>query len=313
MPGTDFSEAVGLVFGELPDLPFLPELPARGVHAGMTGRALAIVEELGFDLQPDGWRLTDRPGVDHRRARSLLAQDLDVLEEVAREYEGAFKVQVAGPWTLAATVERPRGDRLLADHGARREVAEALALGVAGHVADLRRRLPGATFHVQVDEPVLPAVLAGQVPTASGFSRHRSVDAPVASAALTEVFSAITSAGATGIAHCCAAEPPIALLRRSGATGVSVDLLALAASSYEPLAEAIDAGAQAFLGVVPSVDGTVGNPAARVERLVGMLGFDLGTVTDQLVVTPTCGMAGAGPAYVRTAFEALREAAKRLS
>ncbi len=93
-------------------------------------------------------------------------------------------MQVAGPWTLAATVERPRGDRLLADHGARRELAQALAEGVRGHVADLRRRVPGATLLVQVDEPVLPAVLAGQVPTASGFGRHRSVDPPRASEAL---------------------------------------------------------------------------------------------------------------------------------
>ncbi len=73
MPGEDVREAVRIVLGELPDLPHLPELPARGATAGMTGRALAVVAELGFDLQPAGWRLTDAPGVDHRRARSLLA------------------------------------------------------------------------------------------------------------------------------------------------------------------------------------------------------------------------------------------------
>ena len=36
-----------------------PELPGRGAHADMTGRALAVVAELGADLQPAGWRLTD--------------------------------------------------------------------------------------------------------------------------------------------------------------------------------------------------------------------------------------------------------------
>ena len=96
----------------------------------MTGRALAVMAELGADLQPAGWRLTDAPGIDHRRARSLLAQDLDGLEEQAQGYDGAFKVQVAGPWTLAATVERPRGDKVLADFGARRELAQALAEGL---------------------------------------------------------------------------------------------------------------------------------------------------------------------------------------
>src|SRR5690349_20175409 len=153
MPGEDVREAVRVVLGELPDLPHLPELPGRGAHAAMTARALAVVADLGFDLQPAGWRLTDAPGVDHRRARSLLAEDLDALEEQADGFAGELKVQVAGPWTLAATVERPRGDRLLADHGACREVAQALAEGLATHVADVRRRVPGASLVVQVDEP----------------------------------------------------------------------------------------------------------------------------------------------------------------
>jgi len=149
MPGSDdaaYVEAVRTVLGELPDLPHLPELPGRGTAATMIGRALAIVSELGADLQPAGWRLTDAPGVDQRRARSLLAQDLDRLEEQAQGYDGAFKVQVAGPWTLAATVEKPRGDKVLSDVGARRELAQALAEGLGDHVADARRRL-GSTRH----------------------------------------------------------------------------------------------------------------------------------------------------------------------
>ena len=80
---------------------------------------------LAADLQPAGWRLTDSSGVDHRRARSLLAQDLDAVEELAQEYVGAFKTQVVGPWTLAATVEKPRGDKVLSDLGARRELVAA--------------------------------------------------------------------------------------------------------------------------------------------------------------------------------------------
>src|SRR3954470_20215287 len=134
----DFDEAVRLVLGEVPDLAYLPEVPGRGATASLTGRALAVMAELGADLQPAGWRLTDAPGIDHRRARSLLAQDLDGLEEQAQGYAGAFKVQVAGPWTLAPPGEGPRGDKLLADFGPRRELAQALAEGIAGHVADVR-------------------------------------------------------------------------------------------------------------------------------------------------------------------------------
>jgi methionine synthase II (cobalamin-independent) len=316
LPGEDIHEAVRMVLGELPDLPHLPELPDRGAAAGMTARALAIVADLGFDLQPAGWRLTDAPGVDHRRARSLLAQDLDALEEHAQTFTGELKVQVAGPWTLAATVERPRGDRLLADAGARREVAQALAEGLVAHVADVRRRVPGATVLVQVDEPALPAVLAAKVPTASGFGRHRSVDPPRASQALEWVFAAIAEAGATPVAHCCAGDVPIGLLRGAGARAVSVDLAVLEAAAYDELGAALEAGDRMFLGVVPSTDPsttpTDKQVVERVLRLLDMLGFDPDEVADQLVFTPSCGLAGATPSYAREALALVRASASRL-
>ena len=50
-------------------------------------------------------------------ARSTLRSDLDLLEEHAQGYSGRLKLSAAGPWTLAALMERPRGDRVLADSG----------------------------------------------------------------------------------------------------------------------------------------------------------------------------------------------------
>jgi len=313
MPGEDFTHSVQLVAEAVPDFPFLPELPARGPIAHLTGRAAAIVSDLGFDLQPAGWRLTDAAGIDHRRARSLLAQDLDVLEEQLQGYAGRFKVQVAGPWTLAATVEKPRGDKVLSDQGARRDLAQALAEGVRVHLADVQRRLPQAGLVLQVDEPALPFVLGGQVPTASGFSRHRSVKPPEAQDALEWVLGA--AGDLATVAHCCAAEAPIDLFRRSGAGGVSVDLAVLPASAYEQLATAIDEGAQAYLGVVPSTGDRVPSakgPLQRVLRLLDMLGFDPEEVAGQLVFTPSCGMAGASASYAEGTLRALGEAAREL-
>ena len=111
MPGEDVREAIQIILGEVGDLPFVPELPARGVGAEMIGRSLAMLDGLSVDLQPAGWRLTSGQSKDQRRAGVVLAQDLDAVEELLPASTPVLKQQVAGPWTLAATVERPRGDR----------------------------------------------------------------------------------------------------------------------------------------------------------------------------------------------------------
>ena len=321
MPGDDqaaYDDAVRLVLEELPDLPHLPEVPGRGVTAGMTGRGLAVMTSLGADLQPSGWRLTDAPGVDHRRARSLLGQDLDGLEEHAEGYTGDFKIQVAGPWTLAATVEKPRGDKVLSDSGARRELAQALAEGLRDHVRDVRRRLPGLDrLVVQVDEPMLPSVLGGKVPTASGFGRHRSVHPPEVSDTLGWVLAAIAGEGAEPWVHSCAPDAPLALLRGAGARGLSVDLDQVSAADHEVLAEALDAGETIVLGVVPSTDPASPPSDAelteRVLRWLDMVGLDQEAVHGGLAVSATCGLAGATESWSRRAVELARSVALNLS
>jgi hypothetical protein len=280
----------------------------------MVGRTLAMVTELGFDLQPAGWRLTDASGVDQRRARSLLAQDLDQLEEQAHDLRGALKVQLAGPWTLAAAVEKPRGDKVLADHGARRELSEALGEGVAAHLADVRRRVAAQRVVVQVDEPGLPAVLAGAVPTASGFGKHRAVRPPEASAALER---ALERAGPDAWVHSCAPATPWGLVRDAGARGLSADLAVLTAEDVDALASALEAGETVALGVVPNLEPATPLDAStlteRVLRWLDMLGLDPDQVSDRLVITPSCGLAAASPTWARTATDRCREVARNLT
>lgn len=316
--GSDIAEAVRIVLGELPDLPYLPELPDRGADASMIGRSLALVD-LDADLQPAGWRLTGTAGGhgrDQRRAQSRLAHDLDVLEEQTQGYTGPFKIQVTGPLTLAASVERPRGDRLLADHGARRELAEALADGLLAHLQDVRTRVPGISrLIVQVDEPALGAVIAGAIPTASGFGRHRSVDLPEASALLGLLLSAVAAAGADPWVHSCAPRTPWGLIRGAGARGLSVDLGLMSPADHDVLATALEAGETVALGVVPSLDATLSDKhiVTSVLRWLDMLGLDPEEHGSRLVLTPTCGLAGGSPSYARTALAHLRTSAVALS
>ncbi len=202
MPGTDPAEAMRVVAGELPDFPHLPELPDRGPGADLTGRTAGLLIDMPAEVTPRGWRLAERPGRDLARARSMLSSDLDVLEEVLQGYRGPVKIQVCGPWTLAATMELTRTMNVaLPDPGAVADLTASLAEGAAAHVADVAKRVPGAQLIVQLDEPALPAVAAGGVPTASGLSRLAAVEEDTLRERLAQVLAA--ARGYT-IVHCCA-------------------------------------------------------------------------------------------------------------
>ncbi len=317
MPGEDIAESMRIVLGEVGALPYVPELPARGVTATMTGRTLALVTELGVDLQPAGWRLTDAAGLDHRRAASLLAQDLDTVEELSAGGDGPFKVQVAGPWTLAATVERPRGDKVLADHGARRDLAQALAQGVQDHVGDVRRRTGSETIFVQVDEPALPAVLAGRIPTASGFGRHRTVTPADAAAALAWVVDAVIAAGAVPVVHCCAEGLPWAVLSETRVQAVSFDVSTISRGEYDDVAEWVESGRQVWPGVVPTTEQERWPTDADLTRQLlawwGRLGYSDVETLPPTTVTPACGLAGASPAWARQSLRLATTVAQNLS
>ena len=309
-PGTDMASAIKIAFAECPDLPYLPELPARGSHAQLVGRSTALLAGLFVDLQPEGWRLTDGSGRDHRLAIATLRADLDLLEEVAQGYQGPLKIAIGGPWTLAASIERPRGDRVLADHGARRDIGQSLAEGIAQLIAELRRRLPEVDLLVQLDEPSLPAVLAGSLPTASGFSRHRAVDIPEASATLRYVIGSVAAVDDTPVAvHCCAKDVPIAVLDGAGAQGIFVDVDQLASQDWDAIATVLEEGHWIGMGALPTDRMLTPDRVAR--RVVGPI-RDLGLEPDvagQLLVTPSCGLAGLSEADALKALRTVRTAA----
>lgn len=296
-------------------MPHLPELPHRGPGADLVGRGALFLTDLHVDLQPSGWRLVSRPGRDERRGRDLLERDLDAFEEVGGEYAGPVKVQVAGPWTLASTLELIRGDKALADQGAVRDIAESLADGTANHVTELKRRLPHANVIVAFDEPSLPAVLSGRVPTASGFGTLHAPEEGIAEQRLDVVLRGV---GAPAGIHCCAANPPIELMRKAGATFVSIDVtLALSVATMDELGEAVEGGVGIVAGLVPTDvgGGNLSDPGRTVEPILS-LWRRLGLSADQLrevAVSPTCGLAGASPQAARAAMTRCRDAGSRLA
>lgn len=313
LPGTDAGAAVRLALDAV-GLPWLPELPARGPWASMVGRGVGVLAGLTAGLDAGEWKLSSASGIDQRRARSTLRQDLDVLEENAQGISGPFKVSVCGPWTLCSSLFLPLGGRVLGDRGARRDVAQSLAAGAGELLDDLRRRLPALELRLQVDEPSLPAVLAGRVPTEGGFFRHRSVGAQEASEVLA-LFSALTPAA---LVHCCAGDVPVGLLTGSGRhgagfAGVSLDGTLLDRAGWDAVAAAVEDGHELYLGVADGL-GAASGPDPLVRRALGWLRpLELGpTLADRLWLTHTCGLAGAASESVRSQLDALRRAAEHV-
>ena len=317
MPGTDPAQACRVVFDELPELPFLPELPGRGPGADLIGRTAALLVDMPVQTTSQGWKLADRPGRDLSRAAGYWSHDLDTLEQVAEGYQGALKIAVCGPWTLAATLELSHSvNPALTDPGAVGYLAGSLAQGLADHAADVRRRVPGATLIVQLDEPALPAALAGRVRTASGLSVVGAIDQAVASQRLETVLSAPSAAT---VVHCCAARVPFGVIARSRASAVSFDLGELPARDTDLVAEAAEGGLGIFAGALAAATAerlagerpaTPRQTAESVVTLWQRTGLAAGLLGPQVVITPACGLAGMAPAAARAALAHCREAAR---
>lgn len=202
-PGHDAHQAAAATVQELgaPHLPVIPELPARGPGTDPVGRTAIMLDELAVDLQPHGWRLTDTPGVDARRGATAWRADLNRVADADGETGTDLEeivLRVLGPLSLAARLWLPGGERALSDSGARRDVADALASGLAEQIRVVQSVTGAHRVTVVLEDPDAGRVLSGQVPTASGYRTVRSVPRVEARRAWTTVAGAVASSGSTG-------------------------------------------------------------------------------------------------------------------
>ncbi|RIJ70894.1 methionine synthase [Nakamurella silvestris] len=335
-----------MVAGELPELPFLAELPDRGVGADAVGRAIGMLVDIYAEVVPSGWRITAGPGREVGRAKDFLAWDLDALEE---HYAGApqVKVQVCGPWTVAARTELATGNRMITDQGAVRDLAESLAEGLSAHLDQVRRRLPGSRVILQVDEPALRDVIEGNLRTASGFGTVRAIGRQRAGELLrtfTERFVDTVLIGTSTPAH---PQPgtstgpvtdldALGLLREAGCSAVAVDFTTLGSrtSSLDFLGEGIESGLVLLAGTVPAREsraeehraqdrqqrrtGSVSGPttaerARPITEPMAKLGFAPEVMARQIVVTPSGSLADVAPDRARRVLTLCRDVARMLA
>lgn len=313
-PGTSAREAAEVVVGELHALPHLAELPGRGVGADMIGRAGAILVDIGMDTVPRGYRIAAGRTAVLKRAKSLLEEDLDALEE-AWEKAGlrgggrTVKVQSPGPVTLAAQLELANGHRALTDRGAVRDLTASLAEGVAAHRADVGRRLDAAVV-VQYDEPLLSAALGGRLTGVTSLTPVHAVDEAVAVGLLDECVAAV---GVPVAVHGCASDVPWNVLQRSRIDAVSIDVSTLVADDLDGVGEFVDSGRTVVFGVVPPKAPESRPSAEEIAKaavsLTDRLGFARSVLRERIGISPACGLAGATTEWARTAIGLAQKAA----
>ncbi len=317
MPGADPAEAVAVMSGET-DFAFVPELPSRGVGADSVGRAGAILIDMPFEVVHDVYRLTSRPGSVTRRARDLLARDLDALEEHwdrngLIDTGKLLKVQVCGPFTYSAQVELRNGHKVVKDRGARLDVVASMTDGLLDHVRELRRRL-GAEIVVQLNEEQIDAVLNGSVTPLTRMDAIPPVPASLIAQRLEEMAAAID---VPMILH-GGPTPQSDLCPLLSSYAVTVDLSRpLPGEHKDKMAEYLDHGGVMLANLVPSSPPRVPvNPeqlAQGLARLTDELGLSRSVLRDNVVVTPDGGLADASPSWAAEALRLASAAAELLA
>ncbi|MDO5511881.1 hypothetical protein [Corynebacterium sp.] len=293
LPGTSLIDAADIVYSETGDLPHVPDLPARGLGADPVGRTASLLEAVTVDRGPRSWIMTDRPQLLTRRTRDLLDRDLDQLEEAWGTTVPALKIQVTGPWTLAASIELASGHRVITDTGALRDLSEALIEGVNAHIADLSRRFR-ADVVVQLDEPLLPEIAAG-LPGVTRFNPVRPVNPKDLAERLAGVIAGLDAErvllNQTGY-------PPLwDVARDSGAETVLVTLDQVQGTAqYDGFGHTVSAGVRIGLGVTSPgdvVDELHARPRERavaVARFWERLGLDPQWLSERIDVHPRTGI-----------------------
>ena len=173
LPGASIIAAADIVVGETGDLRQLPILPARGVD--VVGLTTGILPGINVYAGPRSWVLSARPQLRTRRMWDRVEADLDQCEQAWGTRIDAVKIQVAGPWTLSASIELSNGHRALTDAGALRDLTESLIAGIQEYSADVRARFDTEVY-VQLDEPLLAQVRDGSLPGTSQFDEIPSIN-----------------------------------------------------------------------------------------------------------------------------------------
>jgi methionine synthase II (cobalamin-independent) len=327
LPHAEVGEAMQLVATTLPEIPYMPQLPALNWHEGMMvqytegipGRTLQEErEKMHLDTTVAAAELEDfytrviagdpasfAISADHCRGLGALQQ---LLGQTTAQV--AIKTQLTGPVTQGLSTVDQDKRAIYYDETFQEVLVKTCTMKARWLVRQLGPH--GSTILCFLDEPILSAF---------GSSVYVSVKREDVIAQLSEVASAIRSEGGICGVHCCG-NTDWTLLTEAGVSIISFDAFEFA-DSLPLYPDAIrgflqDGGVIAW-GVVPTSSTVLKqSPESLAERLrqamakVEQLGVPRRTLLRQALLTPACGLGSTSVEVAEAAFGLLRELSLRM-
>jgi methionine synthase II (cobalamin-independent) len=303
LPHSDARAAAEAVLRCLPELPAVPQLPARDPREGMLAQWLGALPEVA--VEPDG--AITVAGVSSHAPECVFdeASHAGALAffEVARALDTPLvrvKAQITGPLTLGVALHAAG----MPERFAFRRAAEAVRAWLVALEEFVGEQLPHTSLVVFLDEPALV--------------RWRRGDAVLDREAAIDVLSGALAAAdsVTGV-HVCG-DGDVGLALEAGPQVLGLEVSDALVRDTVPIARFLDADGWIAWGAVPT-DRPVGESADPHWRRLASVwceltrrGCDPVSLRARGIVTPACGLAGYGATQAERVLGIARELAARV-
>lgn len=335
MPHTDPAQAVGIVFGAIPDAPVWPQLPKRGIREQMEiqyseGLPRIVMDEekqrMYFDTTGDysedlatfyeGYMVAEEEGDCSAAAIGPdFSAGIPAFEERLKTLEKKpdfVKGQTTGPISFALTIVDENKRAIYYNEEFVDVVVKSCAMKCRWQIQKLRPY--GDNVICFLDEPILAAF---------GSSTYVSVQRDDVVAKLAEVIEAIRAEGAIPGIHCCG-NTEWSIPVDAGAEIVNFDAYdygdTVALYPDHMKRHLIDNHNALAWGVVPtsaaireeSVESLVDRFDGVVDNLAEKTGIDRQVILEQAIITPSCGTGSMEVADAERVYKLLGETSRAL-
>ena len=330
LPHQKAEDAVRVVLANLPDAPFWPQLPARGMNEQMEvqynqGLPRVVIDRTKERMYIDttGDTSTDLAAF----YEHFLAEDLDYFAispefsqglpamEAALQAAGRrpfVKVQTTGPISFGLTIVDENKRAIYYHPEFADVVVKCLAMKCRWQIKRFSRLAERVICFI--DEPILSAF---------GSSTYVSVTRDDVVAKLAEVVEAVHAEGALAGVHCCG-NTEWSILIDAG-----VDIVNFDAFDYgetialypEAVRRHLGAGKALAWGIVPTSSSKIKPQSAEtlvamfdrlVEHLAKTAELDTALITRQALITPSCGTGSLPVADAERVFSLLNQTSTAL-